>query len=77
MCACVAVFSCHCLQLLFAEKREFKQRVVRLLTLRDGADSSSASSSNDEGSDKDSEIEMTQHHTIQDLSGEEIICLQR
>ena len=62
---------------MFAEKKEFKERAARLMTLKEGSDSSVASSSDDEGTDKYDEMAATQPHTVQDLSREEIMCLQR
>ena len=47
------------------------------MTLKEGSDSSVASSSDDEGADKYDEMAATQPHTVQDLSREEIMCLQR
>ena len=77
VCVCVASFSCHCLQLLFAGKREFRERAARLLTLRDSTNSSNTSSADDERSDEKDEVAvLAQHHTVQDLSREEILCLQ-
>ena len=47
------------------------------MTLKAGADSSGASSSDDEGADKYDEMAATQPHTVQDLSRKEIMCLKR
>ena len=47
------------------------------MTLREGADSSSASSSDAEGTDKYDAMAATKPHTGQDLSREKILCLQR